>query len=280
MGYVERGRKKNRSKERTVIMDFLNIPEELRILPQWVCANSNSKVPMVATSPYNASSTDSNTWSTFREAVMSVECGNYDYIGFVFNNNGIVGIDLDTAYDEEGFISPLAADIIGRCKSYTEKSRSGRGVHILVKGDLPFKGKNNLSGVEIYKQSRYFIMTGDSILYDEIIENQDAIDYVIGKYFPDLRKNEHEYISDNRIYTPKWEKPSNNKIKLRPIYPCIPDGCRNLCLTSLAGALHNQGYSRQQIYDEVCYCNKVACEPSLSDREVNNIVNSVIRYKR
>lgn len=262
-------------------MDFLNIPEELRILPQWVCANSNNKVPMIATSPYNASSTDPNTWSTFQEAVMSVECRNYDYIGFVFNNNGIVGIDLDTAYDEEGFISPLAADIIGRCKSYTEKSRSGRGVHILVKGDLPFKGKNNLAGVEIYKQSRYFIMTGDSIIYDEIIENQEAIDYIVSEYFSPTQKNsDKSYVPESRIYTPKWEKSTDSKIKLRPVYPRIPNGCRNICLTSLAGMLHNQGYTRKQIYDELSYCNKVACEPVLSDREVNAIVNSVIRYKR
>ena len=261
-------------------MNLQNIPEELKSLRQWVCSTSNSKVPMTAFAPLPASSTNPETWDSFNNAVVSVEHGDYDYIGFVFNDNGIIGIDIDVGYDDDGFLTELAADIIRKCGSYTEKSRSGRGVHILVKGTLPFMGKNNLAGVEIYKQSRYFIMTGDTILYDKIEENQDAIDYVIGKYFPDLRKNEHEYISDNRIYTPKWEKPSNNKIKLRPIYPCIPDGCRNLCLTSLAGALHNQGYSRQQIYDEVCYCNKVACKPSLSNREVNNIVNSVIRYKR
>ena len=100
-----------------------------------------------------------------------------------FDTNDI-GIDIDDGYDEVGLISPLAADIIGKCKSYTEKSKSGRGFHILVKGDIPFKGKNNLAGVEIYKQSRFFIMTGDVLLYDKIVENQDAIDYIVQKYFP------------------------------------------------------------------------------------------------
>lgn len=262
-------------------MNLHNIPEELQSLPQWVCANSNSKVPMIATSPYNASSTDPNSWSTYQEAVMSVECGNYDYIGFVFNDNGIVGIDIDVGYDEEGFISPLAADIIGRCKSYTEKSRSGRGVHILIKGDLPFKGKNNLQGVEIYKQSRYFIMTGDTFIYNEIVENQEAIDYIVNEYFQlSPKQSDKPYVSESRIYTPKWEKSTDTKIKLRPVYPRIPNGCRNICLTSLAGMLHNQGYSRKQIYDELSYCNKVACEPVLGDTEIQNIVKSVIRYKR
>lgn len=67
-------------------------------------------------------------------------------------------------------MNPLASDIISHCGSYTEKSRSGRGVHILLKGSLPFKGRNNRAGVEIYRSGRYFIMTGKVIIYSEIIE--------------------------------------------------------------------------------------------------------------
>lgn len=260
-------------------MNLQNIPEELKNLKQWVCSVSDSKVPMRATVPYNASSTEPSTWSTFQEAVISVECGNYDNVGFVFNDNGIIGIDIDTGFDEEGFISPLAADIIGRCKSYTEVSRSGRGFHILIKGTLPFKGKNNLAGVEIYKEARYFIMTGDTLLYNEIVENQEAIDYVVNKYFANVPKVSNSQPFVDRIYTPQWDK-NCGKIKLRPIYPSIPDGCRNICLTSLAGMLHNQGYSSEQIYDELIYCNKVACEPLLGENEIHTIVRSVTRYKR
>ena len=261
-------------------MNYQNIPIEIQNLKQWVCSYQNSKVPMRATFNQAASSIEPDTWSTFQEALMSVECGNYDSIGFVFNNNGIVGIDIDDGFDEEGFISPLAADIIGKCKSYTEKSRSGRGFHILVKGTLPWGGKNNRKGVEIYQQSRYFIMTGDVILYDGIVENQSAIDYIVEKYFPVESRTKSVGAITDRIYQPEWSKNSDCKIKLRPVYPRIPDGCRNLCLTSLAGMLHNQGYSEQQIYDELVYCNKTACEPMLHNGEIRNIVRSVIKYKR
>ena len=259
-------------------MNLRNIPKELQSLHQWVCSDSNSKVPMMATSPSPASSTNPSSWSTFQEATMSVECGNYDNIGFVFNDNGIVGIDIDDGRDEDGFLSPIAVDIISMCKSYTEKSRSGRGFHILVKGTLPFKGKNNLKGVEIYKQSRYFIMTGDVTLHKELIENQEAIDYIVEKYFPEVLRSSDNSISD-RIYTPIWEK-NSSKIRLRPTYPKIPEGCRNICLTSLAGVLHNQGYTTRQIYDELVYCNKVACTPLVSDSEIQTIVRSITRYKR
>lgn len=259
-------------------MNLQNIPKELQSLNQWVCSNSDSKVPMMATSPFPASSTNPSSWSTFQEATMSVECGNYDSVGFVFNDNGIVGIDIDDGHDEDGFVSPIAADIIRKCQSYTEKSRSGRGYHILVKGTLPFKGKNNLKGVEIYKQSRYFIMTGDVIVYNQIIENQSAIDYIVEKYFPEVLRNNDSTLGD-RIYTPIWER-NSSKIKLRPTYPKIPEGCRNISLTSLAGNLHNQGYTIRQIYDELVYCNKVACTPLVGDSEIQSIVRSVTRYKR
>ena len=282
MGFDERGRTQNCSQEGSIVMNLQNIPDELKSLKQWVCSTSNSKVPMMATQYRAASSIDPTTWGTFEEATLSVECGNYDSVGFVFNDNGIVGIDIDAGFDDDGFITELSADIISKCRSYTEKSRSGRGFHILLKGTLPFKGKNNRNGVEIYQASRYFIMTGDTFLYDEIIENQEAIDYVINMHFSLVHKENSSSKCDisNKIYTPEWTKPSDGIVKLRPNYPRIPDGCRNISLTSLAGVLHNQGYDKKQILEELNYCNKVACEPTLLEREITNIVNSVIRYKR
>ncbi len=256
------------------------IPEALKELNQWVCVYADSKVPMKCDNYEAASSVDPETWSSFATAIHAVAEGHYDNIGFVFADNGLVGIDIDTGYDEDGFLTPVAADILGKCKSYTEKSRSGRGFHILLRGTLPFKGKNNLNGVEIYKSSRYFIMTGDVFLYSELCNDQEAIDYVVKTYFPDVKREESTKPIGNRIYTPKWEKPTGNRIKLRPVYPRIPNGCRNICLTSLAGMLHNQGYSKEHIYDELVYCNTVACEPELPRSELKTIVNSVTRYKR
>lgn len=259
-----------------------NIPEELKALNQWVCAIDGSKVPMKALENEAASSTTPETWSDFETALESVNQNYYDYCGFVFADNGYVGIDIDCGYDDEGFLSVLGADIIGKCHSYTEKSRSGRGFHILLRGTLPFKGKNNLKGVEIYKSSRYFIMTGDVLLYSNIIENQEAIDYVVEKYFPEMRSSsDREIVGRDKIYSPVWEEPIvGGRVKLRPVYPRIPNGSRNICLTSLAGMLHNQGYSKAQIYEELLYANTVACDPPLDKNELRTICNSVTRYKR
>lgn len=65
---------------------------------------------------------------------------------------------------------------------------------------------------------------------------------------------------------------------MRPEYPEITPGCRNLSLTSLAGILRNAGYTRQQMYKELLRCNDSACKPRLGKDEVQQIVNSVMRY--
>lgn len=262
-------------------MNWKRIPKELQDLNQWVGA-TDSKVPMRIDTLYAASSTNPDTWGSFAEAIESIEQGEFMYPGFVFADNGIVGIDIDAGYDEDGLMSPLASEIIGKCQSYTEKSKSGRGFHILLRGDLPFKGKNSYKhGIEIYKTARYFVMTGDVLIYDSIETNQEAIDYIVDKYFPEMRESAEGKNLTPKIYTPVWDKPmEGGRVKLRPSYPIIPNGCRNICLTSLAGMMHTQGYDPKTIYDELTYCNEIACKPALSSGEVSAIVNSVTRYKR
>lgn len=260
-------------------MRYDNIPEDLKRLPQWVCANAGSKVPMQATCLDPASSTNPATWASFEDALWAVENGYYDYLGFVFNDNGIVGIDLDDSLGPES-ISQTAADITRKTCSYTEVSKSGTGLHIFVRGDIPFKGKNNLAGVEIYKSARFFIMTGDVHLNYPVVDNQPALDYIVDTYFPETRVKTSTTVTP-RIYNPEWDHHKGVKrIRIKPNYPVIPDGCRNICLTSLAGMMHSIGYSKGQIYRELQYANNTACKPPLDDGELRSICNSVTRYKR
>ena len=260
---------------------YENIPEDLRNLNQWVCAYKDSKVPMQSNRPYAASSTNPDTWSSFEDALWAVEHGYYDYLGFVFNDNGLIGIDIDDAFDENGGISDVATDIVGVCQSYTERSKSGHGYHIFVKGNIPFNGKNNLSGVEMYKTARFFIMTGNVCSsVTNIPENQQAIDYIIDKYFNETRDVKANKFAP-RIYNPKWDFQKGNRVvRIRPVYPRIPEGCRNICLTSLAGMMHSIGYRKGQIFKELQHANDTACDPPLPINELRAICSSVTRYKR
>ena len=81
-------------------------------------------------------------------------------------------------------------------------------------------------------------------------------------------------------YAPKFNKPEGGKIPVRPDYPPIASGGRNLSLTSLAGAMHNTGYTPAQIYAELKFVNMTQCKPPLDDRELQTITESVTRYRR
>lgn len=259
-------------------MRYDKLPPELTELPQWVCVWNGSKIPMQAREKKAASSVMPETWAKFDDARVAVDAGVYDGLGFVFNGNGIIGIDIDAGFDEDGFLSALSIDVMSKCQSYTEKSRSGRGIHVLVKGRLPFRGRNNGSGVEIYQSSRYFIMTGDVLIFPEIIENQKAIDYIIATYFPEVEGDTG--CSSRRIYSPTYPNPTDGVIPLRPTYPPIVEGGRNNAMASLAGQLHNLGYSKKDIYRELCFANEQACVPPLPERDLQTIVNSITKYRR
>lgn len=258
----------------------MSFPKELTDMKNWVVAKKGNKIPLNARTLKAASSTNPETWSTYEDAIKAENCS----LGFVFSNNGIIGIDIDDGFDEMGLPTQLALDIISKCNSYTETSRSGRGFHILVKGTLTFKGKNNRAGVEIYREARYFIMTGNIVSdYSEIIENQEAIDYVTQTYF---KEEEKAYESNTQrvsgvkvgsnIYETKLEFVGG---KLRTTYPPVGQGGRNISMLSYAGQLIKQGMSDYDVYQEVLKCNQEACTPPLSVGEIESIVNSALRYK-
>lgn len=252
------------------------IPKILMTSNSWVCARSGSKVPITPVSLDYASVSKPESWGSFDEATQEVISENADGIGYVFHDNGIVGIDIDTGYDDEGFLTDLAMDIITLCKSYTEISRSGRGFHIFLKGNLPFKGRNNQNGVEIYKDKRWFITTGNVVFFEDVIENQEAIDYIVDKYFPEVKENKGNSLGMT-IYTADVEKKDKN---IQINYPPITEGGRNVCLASIAGQLHTAGFSRAFIFNELLHVNKIACKPMLPRREVEAVTSSICRYAR
>jgi len=75
--------------------------------------------------------------------------------------SGTVFIDIDHCI-KDGIIDPWAQEIIKQFNSYTEKSQSGNGLHILIKGKKPIKRcRKNGSPFEIYDCLRPCYLTGD-----------------------------------------------------------------------------------------------------------------------
>jgi putative DNA primase/helicase len=142
-----------------------NIPEQLKARPQWVVwkavGDKPDKVPHSARTGRMASSTDLLTWGTFQEALEAYENRDYAGIGFVFSSaDPYTGIDLDNCVDENGEIAVWALEIVRYFDSYTELSVTGTGLHIIVRGDMPNRRKEN---VEVYSSKRFFTVTGHAV---------------------------------------------------------------------------------------------------------------------
>lgn len=150
-----------------------NIPPECKALPQWCVYKleevngERTKVPYNSTTGYRASTIDPTTWSSFNAALAAYEeLEIYNGICFMLTEEtGIVFIDLDHCI-ENNTVAPWALGIIELFDSYTERSQSGKGIHILVKGRKPGPRCRKAAyphPIEIYDHARQCCLTGDVI---------------------------------------------------------------------------------------------------------------------
>jgi len=145
--------------------DFSAIPDELKALVRWVNWRSverdgkPTKVPIDPKDGRIASCSDPGTWGTFKDALARLSSDSVDGIGFQLGSP-YTGIDLDHCRNRKTKkIEPWARAIIWQLNSYTEVSPTGTGVHIIVKGVLPTRGRRK-GLVEMYSSGRYLTMTG------------------------------------------------------------------------------------------------------------------------
>ncbi len=154
---------------------FAAIPDELKAEASWVLWRYESrrggkptKVLRQANGRH-ADSTKPETWTTFTTAVAAYGRGGFDGIGFVFHpDNPYCGADIDDVTEEQ------ARRWIDRFDSYTERSPSGNGFHIVCKAEVP-RGTNRDDG-ELYSSGRFFTMTGDVVRDAAVREAQAAAD--------------------------------------------------------------------------------------------------------
>ena len=117
-----------------------------------------TKVPYAVRTGWAASTTDPSTWATFEEAVAAAAANDaYAGIGFVFTENDpYVGIDLDNCIDAiTGELTAEASSIVTAIESYTERTPSGNGLHIIVRGKLPEEGRKK-GNIEMYDYRALF----------------------------------------------------------------------------------------------------------------------------
>jgi len=115
-------------------------------------------------------------------------------VGFVFDSEDtIAGVDLDDCRDPDtGQPTEEAKEIINSLDSFTEVSTSGTGYHVYVHGFVPEKGNrgdiDDVSHVELYDESRFFVVTGDHV---------DTTPYTVNSRAGSLRELHDEYVADD-----------------------------------------------------------------------------------
>ncbi len=153
---------------------FARVPEELKAEEAWVLWRYEERDPkptkvLRQADGRHADSTKPETWTTFEAAVKAYKRGGFDGIGFVFHpDNLYCGADIDDVSEEE------AREWIDRFDSYTERSPSGNGFHIICRAEVP-KGTNRDEG-ELYSSGRFFTVTGDVVRDAPVREAQLAAD--------------------------------------------------------------------------------------------------------
>lgn len=156
---------------------FDNFPQGPRDLPQWCLAGADKRP--LAVDGRAASVTDPRTWSSF-DAVAHVAVEKGLFVGYVLTaNDPYTCIDLDVKDDTTQEQLERFQRIVGAFDSYTERSRSGRGLHIWVEGKVG-KGRRR-DGVEVYSQERFIICTGDAYIAKPIANRQEILDDMVSR---------------------------------------------------------------------------------------------------
>lgn len=168
------------------------IPIELRLRPQWCYTFPGDPDPGRVKAPRKAgnvlaSDVVPTDWMTFNDACLEAIKVGGD-IGYILSSNDDYAcIDLDV---KDVSTDPLKPEnwttkedfdrywrICQTFNSYTELSRSGKGLHIWVKGNI---GKGcRRDGVEVYSQERFIICTGQIVLNRPIVAHQDLLNQMV-----------------------------------------------------------------------------------------------------
>lgn len=162
------------SREQILPVRADEIPAVMKSADRWVIwkaepvagkPNQLTKVPYQARNPERkAMSNQPSTWATYEEALAAanqIPAEEGGGLGFMLGDDW-AAVDIDDAFDPvTGVLDEEAARIIADLASYAERSVSGTGIHILVRGAVQRGLK--VGNCEVYSSGRYFTVTGHRI---------------------------------------------------------------------------------------------------------------------
>lgn len=167
------------------------IPESLKVIPRWLLWKYIKKKKPDGTVfwtkvPFQcdgtpASTTNPATWCSYEDALDAWMIGDFDGIGMTLGAD-VQGIDLDDCRDPEtGELSELAIEVLERIDGYAEVSPSGTGIKLFAKTNLDGSRTKKEMGVELYREGRYFTVTGQAMGdgHDDLSDEVQTLDWLI-----------------------------------------------------------------------------------------------------
>jgi len=200
------------------------IPPELRDADRWIVWRWNREGDRWRKPPCDPSKPrrkqfidpfDPQCWLSL-DAARRLNHRGGDGIGFSLGHEGyanLVGVDFDHCLDELGnLINPNVKRWVKALDSYTERTPSGDGLRVWVKGTIPAAGRRkDEAGIEVYARDRYFTVTGRHLdgTPTEIHGRQKALDALWDELFgdagpkaktrPNGKPNGHDELSDDEL---------------------------------------------------------------------------------
>jgi hypothetical protein len=174
----------------TVPVNADGIPRLVREKPRWcnwaweydAKTQKWTKPPLTSDLARYASHQKPDDYSSFEEALAVVQAGKADGVGFALLWP-FVGIDLDEELPDEA-----RRDIITKLDSYTERSPSGTGEHVVVRATWDGSGRHPV-GIGVFQVDRWWYMTGQLVEGRATIENREfELEFVLSPYLPKATK--------------------------------------------------------------------------------------------
>lgn len=197
-----------------------DLPARLKAYDQWLVAHDTPWNDKSHKSPkYPEEGWNDGDLLSFEEAYSRAKQTENIALAFRFTEDGpFVGFDLDDVMLDDEFTDE-ALEIVSRLDSYTEVSSSGTGLHVIAEGKHleDYKHRCDLAKfghLEVYDQSRYFVLTGDVHNGHTSVESRaTAVREVQGDHLPTQQtisftdqqtaENGREIDSGDTVVTPK-----------------------------------------------------------------------------
>jgi len=228
------------------------IPSELKTKREWVMWKSVqrkkpngdkvwAKMPMTVDGKA-ASSTNAATWASYDDVTDALIMGEgFDGIGLVLGGD-LHGIDLDDCRDPAtGALSEFAQEVLARVEGYAEVSPSGTGIKIFTRTNLDGGRTKKELGLELYKDGRYFTVTGHGINgHDSLPESVQDLGWLIEREWGESVATPDGLVGDLATYRPALDGWDLDRV-IDEVMPHLDPDCGYADWLKVGAALHHQG---------------------------------------